>query len=632
MSLALGIVAVAVALTSLEGWGLVAAWVARRVTGEQPAFDSPGVRGAVGVAALSFVAGFGALARVPLLVPFIAFVVLGCGGWLLMLGERRPSRPSLGTTVRLTILVLLGLWLLVWALADPTYATNDDDIAYLPFAHELLHLGGMAEPFSQRRIGTFGTWIPMEFWGYIPLGARGATLAEAVICPLLVGAALLWSSRSWSAVAIGTAGAVVIGLGATGRINLGPASITVLTIVAAGMVVARRLSRPGGNPLPDLIVVAVLGAQLVGFRLHYGAVALALVLCIAFGVSARDRFRPVAVAAGSAIVFLLPWSLALWRDMGTPLFPILGRGTLNPDWQGYRDPLGHHFGTQLDRVLGLLGYTDTWIAIFAIMAVAVILALEQRAAIVVLAVIAAVALTILVYPVALTASPVDDSWRLTRPLLLGALLLIAAEAGRLLGGRPASKPPAIRLPMLLSVAGMAALVLWLGQVDWSSEFARARGMRQGLTAAAHFDRDPYSAVRPQYSALRSDLSSRSVVAYAVDDAVLMTGAGKTAYNLDVIGANSPAPGMPFFRGADAKVRYLRSKGITDLVTADPRTARYMYTLGAWRFNLAAGNRLYMLWAPYYLDWFKDLGEIVATHPTRSFGKLRLTSLRAGDRT
>ena len=44
----------------------------------------------------------------------------------------------------------------------------------------------------------------------------------------------------------------------------------------------------------------------------------------------------------------------------------------------------------------------------------------------------------------------------------------------------------------------------------------------------------------------------------------MRRAGATAYNLDILGANSPSPGLSFFRGPDAKLAYLRARGISHL--------------------------------------------------------------------
>src|SRR5689334_25376720 len=81
---ALGVVAFAI--LSLEGWGrLVVAGVVR-LTGAEPDWDIPGVRGAIGLALTSALIGLLVLIRVPALVPFWVLAGAGLIGWIV----RRP--------------------------------------------------------------------------------------------------------------------------------------------------------------------------------------------------------------------------------------------------------------------------------------------------------------------------------------------------------------------------------------------------------------------------------------------------------------------------------------------------------------------------------------------------------------
>ncbi len=167
---------VAVTIVCLEGWGRLAVAGVARWTGEQPKWDLPGVRGRD---------------RDRRARQHHRFLRLGAGagpgavldphrGGACRLGgaaaSRRAagasgagaSRPGSGSSSR------LGAWLVIWGLADPSFQPCDDNVAYFPFAHELFQVGGLHEPFSQRRIGTLGSWIPIEFWGYKTLGPVGA--------------------------------------------------------------------------------------------------------------------------------------------------------------------------------------------------------------------------------------------------------------------------------------------------------------------------------------------------------------------------------------------------------------------------------------------------------------------------
>jgi hypothetical protein len=621
---ALGVVAFA--MLSLEGWGrLVVAGVVR-ATRTEPEWDVPGVRGAIGVAFTASLIGLLVLIRVPALVPFWVLAGAGLVGWVV----RPPRLEALGANGwRIGLLVLLAAWLTVWTLASPTINPCDDDIAYIPFAHQILHVGGLVEPYSQRRIGTLGAWLPTELWGYLTLGPRGALIGDALICPLLAAAALLWSSRRWPGIVIGGAGALAATLAPIGRINFGPNGITVLMLVAVGIVATRTVRDDPRARLAGAVITAALAGQLVGYRLHYGLVALIPVALVVFWPPRSWRLFGAAVAAG--VVPLLGWSIASWIDTGTPLFPWLGRGTLNPDWHGYKDPLVHGFHALYGRALDLLSYSDAGVDAVVLTAVGALAfvaggKLGWRRGIP-LAMAAATLVTIAIFPVLITTGPVDDSWRLIRPLVIGSLLVLLAD---LAVSQGLSLRPRGDQALMVGMAAAAGvlLALWVGQIPWSQEITNARNLGTGIKQARKFDTNPYAPVKGEYEALKRALPAGAVVAYTADEGDLIDGAGKRSYNLDILGANSPAPHMPFFKGPAAKIDYLRSQGITSLVTVDPGASACLYRTDAWVANTTGPKRVYQLWAPYFNDWFKDLPGMLQSGPTRSFGKLRLTQIQS----
>jgi hypothetical protein len=625
---ALGVVAFAVA--SLEGWGrLVIAGIVR-VTGTEPDWDIPGVRGAIGVAVTASLIGLLVLLRLPALVPFWVLAGAGLIGWVV-----RPPRGALRRSAltadgwRILLLLLLALWLIVWTLASPTLNPCDDDVAYIPFVHELLHLGGLVQPYSQRRIGTLGAWMPTEFWGYLTLGPRGALLGDTVICPLLAAAALMWSSRRWPGIVIGGAGALAATLAPIGRINFGPNGITLLMLVAVGIVATRTVRDNPRARLAGTVVTAALAGQLVGYRLHYGLVALIPVALVVFWPPRSWRLLGAAVAGG--VVPLLGWSIASWIDTGTPLFPWLGRGTLNPDWHGYKDPLVHGFHALYGRALDLLSYSDAGVDALVLIALGALAFWVggnrgwRRA--VPLAMAAATLITIIVFPVFITTGSVDDSWRLIRPLVIGSMLVLLADlsASQGLSLRPRGDQA---LTVSMSAAAGVLLALWVGQIPWSQQITNIRNLGTGIKQARAFDTDPYKGLKPQYDALKRALPAGAVVAYTADEGDLLDGAGSKSYNLDIIGANSPDGHMPFFQGAAAKIDYLRKQGVTELVTVDPAGSACLYRTDSWIANTTGPRRVYQLWAPYFNDWFKDLPGMLHSGPTRSFGKLRLTQIQS----
>jgi hypothetical protein len=621
---------VAAAILALEGLGALVAAAAARPAGGRPSWDVPGVRGALGVVVVALVSGVAAPAGIPMEIPFFLLAAAGLAGagWLAW-RARPPAGARRGLAVRVAILAVLGAWVTLWALAQPVWNACDDAIAYLPFGDALLSGEGLDQPFSQRRMGSLMAFLPMQLIGSMPFGPYGAAFGDALVCPLLAAAALLWSGRRWTGLAIGAAGALVAVLGPLGRINLGPNGVSLLLMVALAIVAMRALEEEGRARTAAVAVAAALGGTLVAFRLHYGLLALAPLALLVLAGPGGDRLRRTGAAAATAVVVLAGWCVASWQASGTPLFPILGDGTLSPDWPGYRDPEVGGAGELTGRALDVLAQADTGVALVAVLVVSALMALHPRHPrrfAVPLALAAAAAASVVVFPMSLTTAPVVDSGRLTRPLVVASVLALVAALAMTVGERRARWRSEEAWPLALAAAAGASLALWLGQVPWSDVIAKVRALDDGIAAAREFERDPFAPVRPDYEALTAALPRGAAIAYAVDAPTLLEGAGRRGRNLDILGANSPDPGMPFFSGPEAKARYLRGEGVTHLVTVDPAASACLYARAAWEANRTGELRVYQLWAPYFLDWFDDADAIARSPGTRAFGPLRLTPL------
>src|SRR3954447_15728370 len=103
---ALGVVALA--MVSLEGWGRFVVAGVVRATGAQPDWDTPGVRGAIGVALTGSLIGLLVLLRVPALVPFWVLAGAGLTGWVVRRPRGALQREALRANGwRILFLVLL---------------------------------------------------------------------------------------------------------------------------------------------------------------------------------------------------------------------------------------------------------------------------------------------------------------------------------------------------------------------------------------------------------------------------------------------------------------------------------------------------------------------------------------------
>lgn len=629
MTVLLALAVVAGGVAALEGLGILAIRVASRLTGAGAPWAGPGVRGALGVVVLCVVSGVAAPTGIPMLVPFALLMLAGLAtGAVTVWGARAAVVDRRALALRLGILIALGAWATVWALARPTWNLCDDPVSYFPFGDSLLHGDGLAQPFSQRRIGTLGAFLPLQFFGSIPLGPYAAAFGDTLICPLLAAVALLWSSRGWAGTVVAAAGSVVAVLGAVGRINLGPSGVTVLLLVALGLIAMRSAKLEGASRLLAVGAGGAIAATILAFRLHHALVALAPLAVLVYAHPAGERLRRLGAGAAAGLIAIAGWAVASWQATGTPLFPLLGKGTINPDWPGYDDPAVSGLGTMVSRSLDLLAYADSWFVLLAVTVVCLVCVLHGRAStfVVPLGMIVLAGALVAAFPVLITTSAPEDGWRLTRPLVVAALLVLVAELARAVDEGRARWRSEAALPVALAAVAAAFLTINLGQVPWADVVARARDLGAGIGDANRFDRDPWSGVRGSYDAVRRGLPGDAVVAYTVDEPALMRGAGRTAWNLDVPGANSPAPGLPYFQGVDAKLAYLRDRGVSHVVTVDPGASVCLYRRDSWQANTTGPVRVYQLWAPYYLDWLADADLIAARPGTRTYGTLRVTPI------
>jgi len=128
-----------------------------------------------------------------------------------------------------------------------------------------------------------------------------------------------------------------------------------------------------------------------------------------------------------------------------------------------------------------------------------------------------------------------------------------------------------------------------------------------LTGTTGFT-DRYASVRSQYARLNAAIPAGAKVLSAVDDPALLQFSRYSVATLDVAGSASPPPHMPFFSGAGAKVRYLRSQGYDYIVAASSET-RGLYQVRTWEYDLVSDNYNYRAWAPYFIDWSRFVNSI-----------------------
>jgi len=255
-------------------------------------------------------------------------------GW-----KRRPSNWSI-SLINTIILVVCSLASL-GVVASRTFQKMDDLPAYAYLAQKLVATGGLIDPFSSRRILSYGgatlyQAVFVKFTGLQSIFAFDNLFMPVV---LVITVLLYGRSHKLSPWLLGLLSlCLVAGTSSLILFNLSPRfAITFFTLVVllASFDLARSNSRVGSD---YVLVMGLLIASLSTMRVE-NAVAPAIVVLLTIVWDRRSAFRHALLLVGIGMLSVSGWAFALYRSSGTFLFPIM-RGTANMSF--YFDPV--HWG------------------------------------------------------------------------------------------------------------------------------------------------------------------------------------------------------------------------------------------------------------------------------------------------
>jgi hypothetical protein len=619
-------------ILAFVGWGRTLELVVRCWEGGSPSLPLPtGVAAGLGLA-VSLVAA-GPLVAIDLFLPGLGLAWLALG----LVAALRLWRPVGGLRSSLQVrrglqAVVLGIqaiYLTLHATLLASWSPFDDTVAYLPLIRRLSQTGGLIEPFSQRRMGTLGGFTALQAVFGAGLGANTSFVADVVVGGLLVGLLLLSNRVDPSRLVLG---ALLVGsftLWDTRRVNLSPTYLVVALLGAAVVLTVSR-SRRQGLDRGLLLYLGVLGAGLLTLRTSDCAplVLFALVVIArAPGAALKHRGAAAALLVVGVVLVCLPWMIALWRSSSTPLFPLFG-GNFNPAWPGFSNPATANLSGYGSVILGVIGVGSLkWMLVGLAVVAATAWALARPGEMASASTaMAAAAITAAVYLVAsLTSLDVGALSRLVWPILAGALVGALAVLADLVSLKSHWR---LRAAFAVVVAAMAITFAGsLHQVRTNLHFTLAAVKTlivSGLTMPTY-----WQPVAADYRRVQLSLPRRARVALATDYSQLFDYARNDFMNLDIIGSVSPAPGLPFFQGAQAKVAYLRQQGIDYLVVTQSSHSVSIWNATTWSFWISQLKPTGRLWAPYFLDWFSTLNALRQRNPNaiHDVGSLTVFDLR-----
>ncbi len=559
-------------------------------------------------------------------------LAIGVGVGILCANALRPGRkpwsprfdaPYWGVVFIVAVLAFLtcvgsmtdrGQW---WAF--------DDTPAYLVFPKQLFEVGDMLQPFSFRRMSSFGAQSLFQAVLLVGSAPEQVHLFDRGVCGVVVVAMILGAphDRGSSPFVLRLLPALLVLLLPNYRMNVA----AVLSGTVFFFAIYRTLDLPASATRKPRVHAAVLGLLVAGacaLRPFFAVPAIATVaLAYAFGKSRSIGWTPLAkqalVVGAVTLVALLPWSVALLRSNGTPLYP--------PFPGDYRVASRFtHLVLGYERAKMIWEELRYWepVATIHLFFVAGLVVLKNDAP----AFRASYFALLIGFLIMLVLIPISDYRDLVRYAYPLELAFVLAVAMRSLAAFAQPVEPAAM------AAGFLVLVACAGELYWKHDDAQrsfddmfeqtfniieGRTLLPGGGRPPMFRTDDDEVLETPFLSLHAERSYEELQ-HAVPPGASIVAMVEEPYRfdfrrnrvdiLDLPGIVGPDGGVPVFHGSDAVARYFLAHGLRYLALVDTHTCTELYSLRAWEahaVNKLIGPQNFI--APWILDVFANLERL-----------------------
>ena len=535
-------------------------------------------------------------------------------------GETNAQPRATGTAALIMpALYVAASFACLASLADQTFNPYDDHVAYFEFPKQILGTGTLFEPFSQRRVSSYGGQsylhaLVVAYASIERLHVVDRGISVVALLGLLVG---FGRERRLSPAAIALPALLVLARDPLPANTASTLSGAVFAF-ASFRIVASRTDAEGtarGWAAGDALLLGILAGAFATLRQNYLVPAFLFPMLWFAYRAALDRrgralwLRDASLAAAFALLFLLPWAILAYRSAHTPLFPLVA-GDARPDFSlAMPTTLAETAQLFLLSSISWSIFPELWI-------LGVAAALTKRAApLKLLLASTVVSFATLVY----TLRASDDVPNIVRyfvsvelAFVLAATVLALSMEGprkRLVRGLVAFAIVAhlgvelIVRPTLLHLGwGAAAIAAELSP--------KVREQRQNSEDGAN----------AAYRAIQESTAPGAAILVLLDEPYRFDFARNPIVNFDMPGAVSPAPHLPIGEGPEALAKYLSSVGLRYVAFA-VREDSFLYQRGLWETHAlnpvpprdgTTLGALLKAQAPFYLDVFDNLEALAKT--------------------
>ena len=615
-------------LASCAGWGTLLVercWPHERI--------GIALRTTWGASFFTFVGGLAAmvsgLSRVLILVWLLAGAALLARTWIrdrddLAREARARLRATLLNLPLAAVVLFVSSAVLMHYLGGASDVTSnpfDDDIAYYPFAKQLLDRGTLIDPFSFRRMSTLGGQALNHAALLLRVEIHHLNVFDRGMC-FLLSAGLLASHRIGGRKAPLLARLVsVLFLVVLPNTSINSASFySGLAFFLAFYQTLERLPaetflapRPAQSRWQRLVPLALTGAALCTLRQNYQA-TVGMVLICSYGLAAvrlrRRALRPVLVEGALCLalvgVFVLPWLVLLYRSSDTFLFPIM-KGTFRAGVS-----VQTHSMTAMRFVRF---FADVWIhpdpihtlPIFALVglfmresSVRRPLASQWLGAFV----------SIVVLSHAFSLADAGNLGRYDFGFVAASALLTWQTVATHAASRSSASPFTWAAPLALLVVALVSISLWNTTRTEKMIAARLRDTDELVRRTVPAQKEPPAAAL--YRRLQNVVPPGTRMLVMLDEPYLLDYGRNEIWNLDLPGSASPKPEMPAFQGPELFAEYLRGLGIRHLAFVQADRSLHLYPRALWVARIWDNDEIWRVYAPYVVDVIDNLTALAKT--------------------
>lgn len=616
-----------IVLSALIGWGLIAARLAGVPGGNSPDW---GLAAGWGMAALLALGGVLSLTGLALPPVLFAVVAAGVAMHLAAVFKGRASweKPKGLFWLMVAVAALPLLTRYVSVVSYQAMSCGDDDVVYFTYVSRLLQTGTLIEPFGLRRLAAFGGQTFLQSLVVMAGSELNAYLMDRGIAYIISFGLVAGYLRGHG---FGLAFSHMVGLILAVILPLpllnSSSHVTGLVMFLTLFRTLERLPGPKPGAFPaagPLWLVGMAAAGASSLKAHYLGVAAVtvfaywLIACLrpprgneggnegGTGTVREPAWRSPAITLGhlglSSLLFLAPWMGLLYRSSGTILFPFF-QGNHRP---GFAE--SYSGAMPFPELLGFLAdfFTAPQVLLFF---VPMGLYLFRRGSAAGLALYAGALVTAAVTVSTLTFDNLETLHRYVAPFLNAAFIAtVIVFLREILGNAPGNAPgknPA-GPGRKLGDGILVVLVVVLLPVPIAKDINRlthGSGKQAVVSAETRVAHARMQAAVPEGERVLAALDRPYWLDYKRNDII----------NIDVPGAVSPDPGMPFFKGPRALKDYLLGRSIPFVAFRDfDGPGGCLYRRVMWDFYAKSSHPMWRAESKFFLDFMDNVQALAKT--------------------